>query len=276
VRSTERDLERLLSEAHAAASPRPEERLRALQRLEAGIEPLALVPALALLRSGASGAAGSLVAPAAAPIAGTLKWVVSGLLMGALGVALGFVLGRSSAPAAAALTSVAAPPAPAALPAELPLGPPPERSAPVLMPEPATAQSSATLDSPPQLPRARAASPRTQPAKPSDAAADLREALRLLRQAQQALRDQDGAGALKLLDVLDERVAVELLTQERQVARVLAWCLAGEPERARVLAQSVLQSDPDSVYAGRINNSCVGEPLSRGALLEEMRRRAPK
>jgi hypothetical protein len=104
----------------------------------------------------------------------------------------------------------------------------------------------------------------------------LREALRLLREAQQALRDQDGAGALKLLDVLDQRVAVELLTEERQVARVLAWCLAGEPERALALAESVLRQDPHSVYAGRIRNSCVGESLSRAALLEEMRRRAPK
>jgi hypothetical protein len=81
--------------------------------------------------------------------------------------------------------------------------------------------------------------------------------LRLLERAQRALEGGDARFALSLLDELDGRSPGPLLAQERQIARVLSWCALGEQARARSAAASLLGQSPPSIYAGRLERSCV-------------------
>ncbi|HTV19065.1 MAG TPA: hypothetical protein VMG12_10350 [Polyangiaceae bacterium] len=97
----------------------------------------------------------------------------------------------------------------------------------------------------------------------------LRFVLQQLRKAQLFLRASEPVRALAALDELDARVPSTLLSDERDATRVLAWCDAGEAQKARVLAARVLERAPDSPYAVSLRESCAG----RQELLEQMRER---
>src|SRR5687768_15083014 len=109
----------------------------------------------------------------------------------------------------------------------------------------------------------------TGPAGP----ADLHEALALLRAAQRELGAHHADRSLALLAELEVR-APELLVEERDTTRVLAWCERGEPERARTLARALRAAHPESVYRQRIAASCAASADTE-RVLEEIRRRAP-
>jgi hypothetical protein len=104
-------------------------------------------------------------------------------------------------------------------------------------------------------------------------APDLHDALRLLRAAQRSLREAGAASALSLLDEMARQVP-ELLVEEREVTRVLAYCSAHDVDGARRTAAALRRSAVASVYAHRLSQSCVGPEPAPAGLVEEMRRRA--
>jgi hypothetical protein len=109
--------------------------------------------------------------------------------------------------------------------------------------------------------------------QPLVAAPDLREALALLREAQRELTAHHADRAMAKLAELEAR-SPELLVEERETTRVLAWCERGEPEHARALARALRAAHPGSVYQRRLASSCAASADEQG-VLEEIRRRAP-
>jgi hypothetical protein len=109
--------------------------------------------------------------------------------------------------------------------------------------------------------RRKTARPSVQPepsTHPSAAVADdgLRAETEALRLAQQALRDQVPAQALRLLDEQDLRFRDGLLQQERTAARILALCQLGRVEEARAQALRFERLWPRSALLGRVRSAC--------------------
>lgn len=203
-------------------------------------------------------------------------------LLGVAGAGLfaaGFWLGRASSlvsTQALAPTSIARPAATGASPASPPavgapsLAPPgPARAASPADDAGATTPAATDRDgrarvAAPVRPghaAARGASPRAVPAPAADEA--LKEALRRLRRAQRALHENDAGRALATLDDLDRRVPLDVLGEERQMTRILALCAAGDTLEARSLARGWHTQYPGSVYATRLQGSCVVAPDSK-------------
>jgi hypothetical protein len=118
--------------------------------------------------------------------------------------------------------------------------------------------------------------PRSNKSKSQPSNADsLRFAIEQLRKAQLFSRAGEPARALRELDVLDSRVPIEVLREEREVARTLAWCDAGQVAKAKALASSLLERAPDSAYGASLRESCAAqgltEPPINFQLLEQMR-----
>ncbi len=113
--------------------------------------------------------------------------------------------------------------------------------------------------------------PRSQPSNVDS----LRFAIEQLRKAQLFSRAGEPMRALRELDTLDARVPIEVLREEREVARTHAWCDAGQVAKAKALAASLLERAPDSAYAASLRESCAGqgttEPPINFELLEQMR-----
>ena len=63
--------------------------------------------------------------------------------------------------------------------------------------------------------------------------------------------------AQSLLDELDERFPPQLLEEERLATRALGWCALGERGRAESAARKLLADSPRSIYAERLEQSCV-------------------
>jgi hypothetical protein len=78
---------------------------------------------------------------------------------------------------------------------------------------------------------------------------------RSLERIERALRNADAPLALALLAELDERYPKTRLVEERQAARLMAHCVAGEPD-AKLAAERFLQAQPSSVYAARLRALC--------------------
>lgn len=138
----------------------------------------------------------------------------------------------------------------------------PERRRAIATPSTPVLRTSRRNDS---RPDAGAPAPRLSP--------DLHAALQLLRAAQQALRVVDGERALALLDEMARRTP-EVLVEEREVTRVLAYCAADRLDSARATAAALRHSGGASVYSHRLSKSCVGPEPAPASLVEEMRRRA--
>jgi hypothetical protein len=85
--------------------------------------------------------------------------------------------------------------------------------------------------------------------------------LDVLRRAQAELRAERGARALALLDENAAALARGRLQQERLAVEVLAACLAGRVERARVAARRFRAENAATPAAARIRASCVGDEL---------------
>jgi hypothetical protein len=250
----EPNIEVLLESARGAREPTTRDRARNRTALEARIGPL-----------GPGNSGGPVGGEAAVPLvrAGTpgtaWRWKLASLagFTATLGFLLGLGLGRevrdsgqpSPLPAAPAAAVVAA-----FAPNEVGVLPPP----PIAAAEPETTPSAPV---PRQLAQGSRQTDRTasqRRAKPA-AASDSRflRALRLLERAQRALDRGEAALAMSLLDDLDAGFPRSLLTEERQLARVLGWCGLGDGARARSAAASLLATNASSIYAGRLERSCV-------------------
>lgn len=95
----------------------------------------------------------------------------------------------------------------------------------------------------------------TRPTKPIDRSFFV--ALRLLERARHALDVGEPLLAQSLLDELDDRFPPDLLEEERLATRALGWCALGEHGRAESAARKLLADNPRSIYAERLEQSCV-------------------
>jgi hypothetical protein len=97
--------------------------------------------------------------------------------------------------------------------------------------------------------------PDAMPTKPVDRSFFV--ALRLIERARHALDVGQPMLAQSLLDELDERFPPHLLEEERLATRALGWCALGERGRAESAARRLLADSPRSIYAERLEQSCV-------------------
>jgi hypothetical protein len=100
---------------------------------------------------------------------------------------------------------------------------------------------------------ARPAEPRESPSLPALA----REA-KLLQRAQQALRDNQPAAALAMLDEHDRTFAHGALGEEARAARVMALCALDQKAAATREATLFLQETPHSPFRAQVRASCAG------------------
>jgi outer membrane protein assembly factor BamD (BamD/ComL family) len=101
------------------------------------------------------------------------------------------------------------------------------------------------------------------PAAPVAAAAtrsDLDVELALLQEAQGALRTNDGARALRLLDEHARSFPNGALAEESEAARVFALREVGRTEEARDVAARFLREHPRSPLAPRVARAFETEP----------------
>jgi hypothetical protein len=197
---------------------------------------------------------GRLSERAAVLASGKLGASLAALLFGA-GIAVGWSLQGATpaeapaAPPSAAVAPLAAPtlPAPAALPAAAPGDAPTARLPAEATRAPRSARRPrAALGATPQLER------------PLDAE------LALLRRVERALRNNDAALAVALLDELDNRFPQTRLAEERLAARRMAGCRLDTPD-AVAQARAFLRERPASVYSERVRLACALETTTTGA-----------
>jgi len=90
------------------------------------------------------------------------------------------------------------------------------------------------------------------------------EETRLLRAASEALRADDPARALALLDEHGRRFPRGALAEERSVERVSALCKLGRVDEAHTEAERFLIATPDSPLAASVRASCGGDGARTG------------
>lgn len=188
----------------------------------------------------------------------SLRALVTGIV-GGLVVGFGagrFVARHSLAPATTvhASTNVtrAEPAAPTGVAA-----PDPSEQAAILESPRSTATPRATPSNVPPASSSRNRA-RSDTSRQSAAASADYDELSYVQRAQTALRNGDGALALGLMRSLDELQPAGALVPERSVLTVLALCQLGRVEEARAAATRALQGNEGSVYARRLETSCVG------------------
>lgn len=180
------------------------------------------------------------------------KGFLKGLLIGSaaplgaavlLGGAWVVVRGEGRPPAkpvAAAVRTAAAPPA---------VEPPPALAEAVARSVPVAAPVAS-----PRVLRKVAAAPRPQPAEPESPsrAGTLTEEVELLRVAQRALVDGDGASALSAVEEHRARFPDGALREERDAAQVFALCALKRLDEARLAGGLFVASYPSSPLASRV------------------------
>lgn len=229
-----------------ALTPSPELRDRVQARLQVGAAPVAVPPSLAVAKPRRF----SLLRLEAASLA------LSGTLL-ALGFAAGYTL-RFDPGAPPAL------PRPAQQSVDFDVEAPNDTPAvPGWAPSAALAREPAA--DPPHAPHARkpgAAARRQlepQPDDPPLAARGTNEELALLARAERAVRADNSALALVLIDQLEARFPRSGLLEERRAIELLAHCAAHASD-ARQRAERFLRQHPRTVYAERIAALCPSEP----------------
>ena len=90
----------------------------------------------------------------------------------------------------------------------------------------------------------------------------LAEEVRMLEEAQAALRSGDSLVALALLRRLDQRFPRGALREERAAAEVLALCANDLSGEAVGRGRAFLAKYPHSVYAARVRAACEPEPAT--------------
>lgn len=197
--------------------------------------------------AGATGVAAGAGAAGAGLLAKTL------LALGSLGAGIAatfaFLSGGPPDPAAEAARVPAADPAPvveAPTPAPVPADPAPA-------PEPPAPEAPAVAAGEPRRAPATqepAPRPRREPApvEGDEGDAPIPSELSLLIEARQATRAGQGAGALAILDRLDDAHPGGAYAQERALLRARALVAAGRAAEARALAERFLRRHPASPY----------------------------
>jgi hypothetical protein len=236
--------------ARSDAEPSVADKLRVLEALQARLGPTPVIPATAGERGASQTPATPVAAPGVASSSAVGKVIAVGAIAALLGLGAGLSL-RSAPPVAS--TAVAAAPARVEPATSSKANDEPVVSAPIAtvaaQPEP-TPDVATTAPSKRAAPRARATRSASEP--------ELYQALELLRRAQRALRKQEAALSLALLDEIDQRFAASVLAEERQATRVLALCLRGDEAAAQQIARALLAQNPATIYAARVRESCAG------------------
>jgi len=80
---------------------------------------------------------------------------------------------------------------------------------------------------------------------------------RELAAVQAALGGKDSTRALQLLDAQDQAYSAGSLSQERAAARVIAFCIAGQANKAQVAKGRFINTYPGSPWLRRINAACA-------------------
>jgi hypothetical protein len=142
------------------------------------------------------------------------------------------------------------------------------QDAPISTPPRSAASARAPLPSPvPSIAVAPAPAepePETAPASPAKVGSGARpvtlpplaEEARLLRQAQQALRDGQASVALAELAEHQRRFPRGQLSLERSAARIQALCALGQKQQAEREAKAFLQQHSGSGLAAQVRASC--------------------
>ena len=206
---------------------------------------------------------------AAPPAPAVTSWLLTTCAVAVVAAGSGYWLGHRAG-AREARSDVASrtrPSQAAAAPSPPPVSP--AASAPAPATE-ATAMAEATPALPPALsppspPRPAGVTPAARLARASTVAArttalassdSLKEELRALRGVERALRDRRPGLALALLSALDRAVPRGQLMEERAATTTIARCTSGDVPPGVDLGRAFAQHFPDSVYAGRVEQSC--------------------
>jgi outer membrane protein assembly factor BamD (BamD/ComL family) len=96
------------------------------------------------------------------------------------------------------------------------------------------------------------------PAAPAPSSLDVEIAL--LQDANGALREKDGARALRLVDEHSRRFPNGTLGEEFEAARVFALCQSGRMSEARDVAGRFLREHPRSPLVPRVSRACDSDP----------------
>jgi hypothetical protein len=214
--------------------------------------------AIALRVGGGAAATLGLVAgihsAAAAPAAGVLKSVVMAALVGALATGMGaWLLLRVPHEQATLGVQESSPIASlATLPTDSqPVAPPPTAqgmASPVNAPHPGPRTTMVG----PAISSTLASAPMATSGRTGDVAAEVR----LLGEAQTAIRAGDAARALTLVEDHARRYPTGALGEEREATRIGALCRLGRLAEAREATDHFLRATPRSPLAGPVRASC--------------------
>jgi hypothetical protein len=108
-------------------------------------------------------------------------------------------------------------------------------------------------------PTADRASEPERKSEPIDPLATVRAESSLVGRARAALRDEDPATALRLLDEHARRFPTGELEQERELLRISALCDAGRAAAARKAAHSFRAAYPGSPLLGHLGSTCAAD-----------------
>jgi hypothetical protein len=110
-------------------------------------------------------------------------------------------------------------------------------------------------------PRSVGQAPVAPPAAPAAPRSAIADEVRLLRSADEALRDGNAPRAIELLHEHASRFSDGALTEERSVELVSALCRVGRVAEARKEAARFLRATPESPSAEAVRRSCGGSGL---------------
>lgn len=229
------DLEhQVLGHARREMAPTPDDAGRARRALAATLGAAALGKAATASATGGWWAS-----------LGSIKTaLILAIAIGGGGVALGLSVGTNRAPGSVAPAKPTQPvPAPRSAPDALPTATAEER---------ASTLATAARDDP-SLRRSASA----PPAANREARNRLAEEVRLLKRADQALRQGSPQIARDLLDELSRSFPNGQLLEERAATETLLSCQRQRDARAQAAARRFLSAHPESVYAARIRAACI-------------------
>lgn len=198
-------------------------------------------------------------APDAASLASRMWSAPLGKVLLGLGLAVAGATAMYLATDRAAETAAPAP-LPAANPEEAntPTDPAPALSANAeSIPAAGAMETTHTPGAPAAKPRAAKALDRESPATAALAESTIDEEMRLLGNAQSALRSGDARKALSLLDEHASRFPSGTMADTRDVAHMLALCDLGKRSAARAEADRFLAKKPGSPFADRVKRVCA-------------------
>ena len=242
----------MLVSARRALDPAPEDKARNRQRLKALVAAGALPSVELPPDTGLSASPAEAASTVVQRLAGSpARLLATTALVGGLGFGGGYAVGHHRADFVGSRPSLQEPsdPRPNVTPRALETAaevdwssPPPAMPAPALPAPKATGTSAATGT--------------RSPVHATRGSGSLADEVERLQEAQQALRDGNHAKALRLLDALSTSHPNGALLEERQAARTLALCAAGNSDSASKAASSFLRRYPNSAYADRIRSAC--------------------